>query len=89
MKTKKDFSLKEVCGEFILIAEGKTNIDFSEIISMNESSALLWRKIEGKEFTEETLRDILLEHYEVEPEVALADVQKLIQTWKNSHLIEE
>ena len=29
MKTKKDFSLKEVCGEFILIAEGKTNIDFS------------------------------------------------------------
>ena len=67
MKTKKDFSLKEVCGEFILIAEGKTNI----------------------EFTEETLRDILLEHYEVEPEVALADVQKLIQTWKNSHLIEE
>ena len=85
MKTKKDFSLKEVCGEFILIAEGKTNIDFSEIISMNESSALLWREIEGKEFTEETLRDILLEHYEV----ALADVQKLIQTWKNSHLIEE
>ena len=89
MKKKKDFSLKEVCGEFILIAEGKTNIDFSEIISMNESSALLWREIEGKEFTEETLRDILLEHYEVEPEVALADVQKLIQTWKNSHLIEE
>ena len=82
MKTKKDFSLKEVCGEFILIAEGK-------IISMNESSALLWREIEGKEFTEETLRDILLEHYEVEPEVALADVQKLIQTWRNSHLIEE
>ena len=89
MKTKKDFSLKEVCGEFILIAEGKNNIDFSNIISMNESSALLWREIEGKEFTEETLRDILLEHYEVKPEDAVADVQKLIHVWKNCHLIEE
>ena len=43
MKTKKGFNIRNVCGENIIVAEGKENIDFSNIISMNESSAYLWK----------------------------------------------
>ena len=39
MKAKKGFKLRTVCGESIIVAEDKENIDFSNIISMNESSA--------------------------------------------------
>ena len=42
MKAKKGFKLRDVCGEKIIVAEGKENIDFSNIISMNESAAYLW-----------------------------------------------
>ena len=42
--------LRDICGEKILIAEGQENIDFTNIISMNESSAYLWQAIEDKEF---------------------------------------
>ena len=43
MKAKKGFNLRDVCGEKIIVAEGKENIDFSNIISMNESSTnRLW-----------------------------------------------
>ena len=41
MKAKKGFNLREVCGQHIIVAQGKENIDFSNIISMNESSAWL------------------------------------------------
>ena len=52
MKTKKGFRLRDICGEHIVVAEGIDNIDFSKIISMNESSAYLWEKVQGeKEFT--------------------------------------
>ena len=44
MRIKKDFNLREVCGEYIIVAEGKENIDFCNIISMNESSAYLWKE---------------------------------------------
>lgn len=44
MKTKIGFNLRQVCGENIIVAEGEENIDFSNIISMNESSAFLWKK---------------------------------------------
>lgn len=41
MKKKSGFVLRQVCGENIIVAEGKENIDFSSIIAMNESSAYL------------------------------------------------
>ena len=43
MKTKNGFNLRNVCGEHIVVAEGKENIDFSNIISMNETAAILWQ----------------------------------------------
>ena len=48
MKTKQGFNLRNICGEYIIVAEGESNIDFSNIISMNESSAFLWKNIQGK-----------------------------------------
>ena len=43
--------MRSICGEQVIVAEGKENIDFSKIISMNETSAYLWEAVEGKEFT--------------------------------------
>ena len=55
MKQKTGFVLRNICGENIIVAEGKENMNFSNIISMNESSALLWQKLENKEFTIEDM----------------------------------
>ena len=45
MRIKKGFVLRDVCGEKIVVAEGKENIDFTKIINMNESAAFLWEKV--------------------------------------------
>jgi len=87
MKAKQGFRLREVCGEKIVVAEGRENIDFSKIISMNESSAWLWEQIQGKEFTADDLARLLCNQYEVEKETALADSKKLIEQWKEASII--
>ncbi len=89
MKTKKGFRLRNVCGENVLVAEGVENIDFSRIISMNESSAFLWKKIEGKDFSEEDLTDYLTDEYEVTKEMASEDVTTLVAKWKEAGIIED
>ncbi|HCN53775.1 MAG: PqqD family protein [Prevotella sp.] len=88
MKTKKGFRLREVCGEQMIVAEGKENIDFSKIISMNESSAYLWKAVEGKDFTAEDLADLLTEQYEVSKEKALEDSKALVSQWEEAEIIE-
>lgn len=88
MKTKKGFNLRTICGESIIVGEGIENIDFSRIISMNESSAFLWKKIQGTEFDKQQLTDYLLEEYEVDEETARKDVDALVGKWMEAGIIE-
>ena len=90
MRAKKGFNLREVCGEQIIVAEGKENIDFSNIISMNESSAYLWKNVQQlPEFNCEKLAELLTEQYEIDFETALEDAKNLSQQWFEAGIIEE
>ena len=88
MKAKPGFNLRVVCGENIIVAEGEENIDFSNIISMNESSAYLWQNIQGKEFTHEDLGGLLTQEYEVDEATAMKDVKALTELWLQAGIIE-
>ncbi len=88
MKTKNGFQLRDVCGEKIIVATGRENIDFSKIITMNESSALLWESIQNKEFTISDMADILVENYEIDRETAEKDAKSLIDQWSKVGIIE-
>lgn len=88
MKAKPGFTLRVVCGENIIVAEGEENIDFSNIISMNESSAYLWQNIQGKEFTHEDLVGLLTQEYEVDEATAMKDVKALTELWLQAGIIE-
>ena len=89
MKTKKGFNLRNVCGEQIIVAEGKENIDFSNIISMNDSSAYLWKSIQGKDFTAEDLATLLVDQYEIDHDTALGDAQKVARQWIDAGICDE
>lgn len=88
MRTKEGFNLRTVCGENIIVPEGKENIDFSDIISMNETSAYLWKKLNGIDFTTDMLAEMLVEEYEVDKKEALNDAEELVCKWKEIGIIE-
>lgn len=87
MRIKEGFELREMCGEHIIIATGVANIDFSTVISLNESAAWLWRMVEGKEFTPETLAEMLMQQYEVDEATALTDAEELASRWVNVGIV--
>lgn len=89
MKTKNGFMLRDICGEKILVAEGEENIDYCNIISMNESAAYLWDAIQDKEFDADTLATLLTEEYEIDKATALADSKNLLAKWMEVGIIED
>lgn len=95
MKAKKGFNLRNVCGQNLIVAEGKENMDFSNIISMNESSALLWERIQGKDFTVEDLAQILQDEYQIDDntplprEQAIQDATTVVNQWKEAGMLED
>lgn len=89
MKVKNGFNIREVCGENIIVAEGDENIDFSNIISMNESSAYLWQEVQKLDnFTIDTLTQLLCEQYEIDEATAKKDVTTLATQWAAAGIIE-
>ena len=90
MKVKTGFELQNVCGEHIIVPAGIDNVDFSHIISLNPSAALLWEKVSSmEEFTIDTMVEALLEEYEVEETIAREDCGLIIERWAEMGLIEE
>ena len=48
MKIKEGFTLRDVCGEKVIIAEGLRNLNFSKLINLNESAAYIWNSLQEK-----------------------------------------
>ena len=88
MRTKKDFSLRTVCGENIIVAEGIDNIDFSRIISLNESAAYLWKNLQDREFTIDDMVELLTTEYDVKADVARLDAKMLAKKWIEAGIAE-
>ena len=72
-----------------IVAEGKENIDFSNIISMNETAAYLWDHVVGKEFTTDDLASLLTDEYEVDEATALNDAKEIAQKWIDAEIIDQ
>ncbi len=88
MKAKTGFNLRNVCGEQVIVAEGRENIDFSNIISMNETSAYLWNAIQGRDFTVDDLVELLTQEYDVDEQTARKDAQTLANQWLEAGICE-
>ena len=89
MKLVEGFRLRPLGKEFIVTPESVAQINFNKMISLNSSAAYLWKSVEGKEFTAETLRDLLLERYDVSEEIAMRDAENIARTWIEAGIAEE
>ncbi|WP_302443050.1 PqqD family protein [Paraprevotella xylaniphila] len=88
MRIKEGFELREICGEHVILSHGMDNIDFSKIISLNETAAFLWKQAVGKEaISEDGLVSSLLEAYEVDEETAVRDVARCLAKWREIGLL--
>lgn len=95
MKAKTGFYVREICGQYMIVAEGKENIDFSDIISLNETAAFLWKQIEHNDHSEEELAKMLVEQYSLDENTplsyqrAIEDVKKLHNQWHELGIISD
>lgn len=89
MRIKKGFELRSLCGENMVIAYGEDNINFSKIITLNESAALLWNCIQKRDYTIGEMVEVLLKEYDIEKDKATEDVKELLHMWKDIKIIEE
>ena len=86
MKIEKEYILREIAGDYIIVPVGAAALEFNGMITVNETGAFLWEKLrEGT--TREELLHARLEEYEVSEKEAEADIQEFLQMLQENKIL--
>lgn len=72
MKVEKDFVLREIAGDYIIIPTGKTVLKFNGLITVNEVGVSIWKMLQEGATLEQLVQGILDE------KTAREDIQEFL-----------
>ena len=87
MKIIDGFILRDVMGQATVVGEGINQVNFSKLVTLNESATFLWKQVEGKEFDEEMLANLLVGEYGIDFELAFKDAKAISEKWIETGLV--
>lgn len=87
MKISQNFILREIAGEYVIVPTGEAAYEFQGLITVNETGAFLWEKLQKDEQTEESLVKVLCEEYETDQTQAEKDVAEFIQRLRQQNIL--
>lgn len=88
MKISKEFMLREIAGEYIVVPTGQAVFRFMGLITVNEVGAFLWETLQNQACTEQQLTNLVCEMYQVEEKVARQDVEEFVKALKERGILE-
>ena len=86
MKIEKEFVLREIAGEYILIPIGSTARELNGLITLNEVGVSIWNLLQNDVTVDEIVQGILAE-YEVEESVAREDVAEFLDVLREHNIL--
>lgn len=86
MQIKKQFAIREVAGEYLLIPTGTSAIDLNGMITTNEVGAMIWNEL-PKVNSEEELVCRIMQEYEAEESQVRADVHEFLEQLRRMGIV--
>ena len=86
MRVEKEFVLREIAGDYIIIPTGKTVLEFNGLVTVNEVGVSLWKMLQ-EEVTFEELVAGILEEYDVDEAVAAEDIREFLDRLIDSGIL--
>lgn len=88
MKLKQEYKVRSMAGENVVIMQGNAGSDMTRIISLNDSSLLLWNELQGREFEIADVASLLVKEYDIDTTTAEADAKAWVEKLKECGLTE-
>ncbi len=88
MKAKKDFILRNVAGEYMLVPTGDEIKSFNGTLMLNEQAAFVWEKLQSS-ISRKVLLDDILNEYDTDEKTAAQDLDDLLTRFLDLGIIEK
>ncbi|MBR3934250.1 MAG: PqqD family protein [Clostridia bacterium] len=89
MKISEGFILKEIAGSYVVVPVGQNLVDFSSMITTNETGAFLWEKLQNDTTVDELCEAVMAEYQGVSREDAVSDIEEFINILKEKNILEQ
>lgn len=87
MKIKSGYILKDVAGSNLIVPIGENLVDFSQMITINETGAFLFGKLQNGADIDE-LATAMTQEYDIDFDTAKADAEKFVTLLSNEGMLE-
>ena len=87
MKFRKEYKVRSIAGENVVIMQGKLGSDVTRVIALNDTSLFLWNELQGVEFDLQRVVALLLENYNVDEPTATKDAEAWIAKLHECNLL--
>lgn len=87
MKIKSGLELKDIAGSWVVVPTGMKVGEFKRLLTLNETGAFIWKKLEAGAELDDLVRMTLME-YDIDEATARDGIVKLINSMRERGLIE-
>ena len=89
MKVNKNYVLREIAGDYILIPTGNAVLKFNGLVTLNEVGVSIWKQLSGDgEKNLDSLVAGILEEYDVDEETAREDVSEFLNKLVQAEILD-
>ncbi len=89
MRLKENYKVRKIGGEYMMVSEDGSGLDYTRVISLNASAAYLIEETGQKEFTRLDWVKLLIARYSISPERAEEDVNALVDKLIKENIADE
>jgi len=86
MQVKKDFNLRKIAGEYVLMPKNTSQRGYNRLISLNEVEALVWENLEECK-SEEDILSLITNTYMVKKSDAKKDLGDFLEQLEEADII--
>lgn len=88
MRPKKGLELRQIGNRYIIVKVCDDLVNMTDVFTLNRTAAKLWQRMGEGCFTAEELVQWLCEAYDVDPDVAQADINRQLAEWEDYGLLD-
>lgn len=88
MRPKKGLELRQIGNRYIIVKVCDDLVNMTDVFTLNRTAAKLWQRMGEGRFTAEELVQWLCDAYDVDPDVAQADINRQLAEWEDYGLLD-
>lgn len=86
MQIKPEYQLRNIAGDYVVVASGASVVDLAGSFTLNESGAVLWKALEnGADI--KALTEALTNEYDVDEKEAEKDAESFVEFLKQRDML--